>query len=74
MANPEHLAKLKESVRAWNDWREANPEIVPDLSGADFIVPRAHGAKRKGVSVSRAEPRKAELNTAYLSGAGCPRQ
>ncbi|MGA2411123.1 MAG: hypothetical protein ABSG46_12140 [Candidatus Binataceae bacterium] len=29
MANPEHLAKLKEGVEAWNQWREENPEILP---------------------------------------------
>jgi hypothetical protein len=32
MANPEHVAKLKEGVKAWNAWREASAE-TPDLSG-----------------------------------------
>jgi hypothetical protein len=36
MANSEHLAKLEEGVDAWNDWRKANPGIVPDLNGADL--------------------------------------
>ena len=27
MANPEHLAKLKEGVEAWNKWRKDNPKI-----------------------------------------------
>jgi hypothetical protein len=35
MANPEHLAKLKKSIKKWNE-REANPEIVPDFTGADL--------------------------------------
>ena len=24
-------------VRAWNDWREENPEVRPDLEEADLI-------------------------------------
>ncbi len=49
MANPEHLAKLKQGIEAWNEWRKTNPEIVPDLryaqlegtdlSEADLTVP-----------------------------------
>lgn len=34
MANAEHVAKLKEDVGAWNRWREENPDVIPDLSGA----------------------------------------
>jgi hypothetical protein len=35
MANENHLAKLKEGVAAWNDWRrKAKPS--PDLSGANL--------------------------------------
>ena len=36
MPNPEHLAKLKESVGAWNAWREENPDVIPNLTGADL--------------------------------------
>jgi uncharacterized protein YjbI with pentapeptide repeats len=37
MANPEHVAKLKEGVEVWNKWRESHPEIErPDLSFVDF--------------------------------------
>lgn len=31
MANPDHVAKLKEGARAWNAWRAENPDVVPDL-------------------------------------------
>jgi uncharacterized protein YjbI with pentapeptide repeats len=34
MANPEHLAILNEGVEVWNEWREENPYIIPDLSHA----------------------------------------
>jgi hypothetical protein len=37
MANEEHLKILEEGVAAWNRWREAHPEISPDLSGANLI-------------------------------------
>ncbi len=33
MANPEHLAILKQGVKAWNEWRGKNPGVHPDLSG-----------------------------------------
>ena len=36
MANEEHLAKLREGVEAWNDWRDSNLEIRPGLSEADI--------------------------------------
>lgn len=36
MANPEHVAKLKEGVEAWNAWRKENFDIKPDLSEADL--------------------------------------
>ncbi len=42
MANPEHIAKLKEGVEAWNRWRDENPEIAPDLSTIDFNVEFEH--------------------------------
>ncbi|WP_089721138.1 hypothetical protein [Candidatus Entotheonella palauensis] len=35
MANPDHVDQLLragDSTRTWNDWREANPHILPDLS------------------------------------------
>jgi uncharacterized protein YjbI with pentapeptide repeats len=35
MANPEHVAKLKEGREAWNAWREASDE-KPDLSSVDL--------------------------------------
>ena len=36
MANPEHLAVLREGVLTWNRWRTVNPSIGVDLSGADL--------------------------------------
>lgn len=36
MANEDHLQRLKTDVTAWNAWREAYPDIVIDLHGADL--------------------------------------
>ena len=34
MANPEHLAILKQGVEQWNKWRKEHPEVLtPDLAG-----------------------------------------
>ena len=31
----EHVARLLEGVKAWNEWRDRAPDIRPDLSGLD---------------------------------------
>jgi uncharacterized protein YjbI with pentapeptide repeats len=36
MANEDHIAQLMRGVAAWNAWREENPDVQPDLSGADL--------------------------------------
>lgn len=34
MSNPIHVANFTDSIFSWNKWREENPDLVPDLSGA----------------------------------------
>lgn len=34
--HPEHLRILLKGVPAWNAWREANPNVQPELMGADL--------------------------------------
>ncbi len=36
MANEEHLAILKQGVKAWNAWREEHQETLPDLEHANL--------------------------------------
>jgi uncharacterized protein YjbI with pentapeptide repeats len=60
LANPEHLAKLKEGVESWNQWRKQNPKIGPDLVEANL-----HGAK-----LSRAKLVEADLSWADLTARG----
>lgn len=44
MANSEHLEIFNHGPKIWNEWRKANPQIEPDLSGA-FIYP--HFARKE---------------------------
>jgi hypothetical protein len=69
MANSEHLAKIKEGVEAWNDWRKANPEIVPDLSGADLARTHLRKANLSGANLYQANLYAADLSGANLTGA-----
>ncbi len=41
MANSSHVAVLKKGAQPWNDWRKANWNIKPDLSGLDLTNVRA---------------------------------
>jgi uncharacterized protein YjbI with pentapeptide repeats len=58
MANKEHLARLAlfsatlrnpdlavRTVRDWNEWRQREPSIVPDLEGAEFKGSQLAGLK-----------------------------
>lgn len=58
MANPEHLAILKQGVKAWNDWRRQNPAVTPALSEADL----------HGVDLCLANLQAANLSYANLVG------
>jgi Pentapeptide repeats (8 copies) len=64
MANREHLARLQQGVAVWNEWREANHDIQPDLSGASL-----DGAHLVGINLSSAMLQHANLGGAKLRGA-----
>jgi len=79
VANPEHLKILRGEIRSWNRWRNENPNIQPDLRGADLtgmLLRRLNlrGADLSGANVSRidlpgADFRGADLCGTILSGA-----
>ena len=69
LANLEHLAKLKEGVGQWDQWRWQNRKIRPDLSGADLSRANLSEAHLEGANLSRAHLWGADLNHANLSGA-----
>ena len=64
MANQEQLEILKQGVKAWNKWREEEPETEVDLSGANLGKANLGGVYLGGANLSRAH-----LNEAYLVGA-----
>jgi uncharacterized protein YjbI with pentapeptide repeats len=69
MANDDHVAILKKGVEVWNAWREANPDIRPDLSGADLIEAYLREADLHRADLSDANLFEADLSDANLSGA-----
>jgi len=56
MANPEHVAKLKEGLLAWNAWRETSDE-KPDLSGVKLVGDSLDAYDLRSADFSRAELR-----------------
>jgi hypothetical protein len=64
MANPEHLARLMEGVELWNQWRNQNAGVEPDLRDADL-----RRLDLSGVDLSRAGLVFANLHGATLSDA-----
>ncbi|WP_374246792.1 pentapeptide repeat-containing protein [Zoogloea sp.] len=85
MPNPDHLSRLDQGRDAWNAWRQANPDLVPQLRSAplagrdlrgfdlhDAYLRRAHlqGARLDGCKLREANLSGAELEGATLTGAG----
>lgn len=64
MANEEHVKMLDQGVAVWNKWRRENPDIQPDLRGANLI-----GADLGKADLSRASLNRADLSRADLRGA-----
>lgn len=65
MINTQYLAILMlQEVKAWNKWREDNPDIKPDLRGACFMVSPFMGANLWGANF-----RNTDLSEANLCGA-----
>ena len=74
MANEEHVALLKQGVDVWNKWREENPEVQPDLDGADLArtdLKRANlsQASLRWTNLILADLEEANLRGAYLEWA-----
>ena len=69
MANQEHENLIHQKQRAWNDWRKENPNIKPDLSGADLRNENLRGFILDNVNLSKAMLSQSLLNQAILNGA-----
>src|SRR5262249_13960752 len=83
MANDEHVRLLKQGVAAWSVWRDENPDIRPDLSGANLRGRTSAGQTSSGQTSAgrtsagrnstRRAPRRLHLELAALH-AGGPRR
>jgi hypothetical protein len=80
MANREHLKILKQGAQDWNIWRERNPLIKPNLSGArlkgmTLFQPHVISKRKEAIGIvqeldlSEVNFRKADLQEAILAGA-----
>jgi uncharacterized protein YjbI with pentapeptide repeats len=69
MANEDQLKLLRQGVAAWNRWREENPDIEVDLSGADLSEAELVRANLIDADLSEAVLKKAVLEVADLSRA-----
>ncbi len=66
MANPSHLSILDQGVSAWNQWREANPQERPDLSGADLFDKHLGGVNFSRANMVGARLMRTDLTNADL--------
>ena len=64
MANEEQFHLIKQGVEKWNQWREDNADIKPDLSECDL-----RQANLQKVNLSYANLNKSKLQFSNLAGA-----
>jgi uncharacterized protein YjbI with pentapeptide repeats len=69
MANQEHLDILKQGVAVWNEWREKNHGVRPDLRHADLRNTDLRSATLCYADLRNANLSSARLDSADLSGA-----
>ena len=69
-ANAEHLARLRnEGTTAWNNWRSAHPEVVPELEGVVFEAKDLRTANFCGANLRNSNFSGANLGAAGLANA-----
>ena len=73
MADPKHLARLKQGVSVWNAWRRRNPKLTPDLSRALLIDLDLRGINLAGAHLVRTNLRQTILSRANLTRANLQR-
>ena len=67
--NPDHYDKLKkEGVDVWNVWRKDNPDVIPDLRGANLTKTDLVGANLTKAYLEGANFTGANLAGANLTG------
>jgi len=61
-----HIDILSQGVEVWNEWRRANPDVVPDLSGANLS--RLTNTKLAGANFSGSRLVRTDFDYSYLKG------
>jgi hypothetical protein len=61
-----HIRTLKQGVEHWNQWRDQNPQIRPELVGADLTSINLQGANLKDGKLFGAQLKGATLRAANL--------
>ncbi len=69
MANEEHLTILRQGVEAWNAWRAANRDVMPNFFWANFKEITLHEANLSSAFLGWANLREADLQGSDLQGA-----
>jgi uncharacterized protein YjbI with pentapeptide repeats len=69
MANQEHLKAIKQGVEFWNNWRDQNPEEVPDLAWANLVGIDLAGVNFEGANMKLAFCRGGNLEGANFRNA-----
>lgn len=67
MADPEHVAILKQGVVVWNRWRKEYPKITPDLHRANLFEANLAGVDLNRAILVRANFEGANLRKADLT-------
>jgi Pentapeptide repeats (8 copies) len=69
VADEEHLRIIEQGLAAWNEWRQKNPELIPDLRGANLSEANLSRADLRDACLSATDLRGANLSGARLNGA-----
>ena len=63
MADQEHIDRLRQGVKAWNQWRQKYPDLQPDLRGANLLGVRLIGADLSRTNFTGADLSGADFYT-----------
>ena len=69
VANEEHLRILSQGVEVWNQWREENRDVRPDLAGANLRDAKLAGANLWRAKLMETDLVRTDLTRANLRGA-----
>ncbi|MGK7951724.1 MAG: pentapeptide repeat-containing protein [Xenococcaceae cyanobacterium] len=59
--NKKHLKILKQGVIVWNQWREENPDVIPELAGV-----KLNDIELEGINLRNADLRGSDLSNVHF--------